>query len=232
MNFIKKIFEKKIDENVHFQFQKFSRGEFKNKAIIKAKQSKGIFTINTSYEFANEFARLISEKLSERKAKVTGAIISTEDLSEKLKFKEKKQFQGVKRYIIDTEMSGNEITWLLNEFPKAFFALSFEANGTSIKIKPKSPKSGKPGAIGEKTPKPDFCKLITNDKEIGTGFVFEKPDFKEAEFSHDFIIKEIIVPKGETDFAKIREMAKRKSKIIRKGSIDGKEIKSEIEFEA
>ena len=40
MNFIKKIFDKKIDNSVHLQFQKFSKGEFKDKALIEARDAK------------------------------------------------------------------------------------------------------------------------------------------------------------------------------------------------
>ena len=57
MNFIKKVFEKRADENVHLQFQKFSRGEFQNRALIKARRTGKKFTITTSAEFANEMVR-------------------------------------------------------------------------------------------------------------------------------------------------------------------------------
>lgn len=235
MNFIKKIIDGKVDEKVHMQFQKFSKGEFRNRALIKVKQSSGKLTINASSEFANDLVMAVAEKLGNNKAKVTGAIVSTSNLKDKLDFKEIKQFQGVKRYLIDKEMSGNEIIKLFEEFPRAFFALSFNAGDTILKIKPKAPKSGKPGSKGEDAPKPDFCKLITNDKEIGNSFVFEKPDFKEAIINHTFMIENIVIPnelKNEKDYAKIREMAKRKGKIIRKALIDGQETKKEIEFEA
>ena len=58
----------------------------------------------------------------------------------KIEFTDKKQFQGVKRYLIDKEMSGDEIVKVLDEFPKAFFALSFKTvdGSTEIKIKPKA----------------------------------------------------------------------------------------------
>ena len=39
MNFIKKAVENKVDDSVHLQFQKFSKGEFRNRAIIEAKKS-------------------------------------------------------------------------------------------------------------------------------------------------------------------------------------------------
>jgi len=232
MNFIKKIFQNKSDNLVHLQFQKFGRGEFRDKALINAKKSGGRYIISTTSEFANGFVRVTGEKLGSNKAKVTGAIISTSDLREKLDFKEIKQFQGVKKYIIDKEMTGDEILSLLEKFPKAFFALSFKCDkdSTVLKIKPKAPKSGKPGTKEKKT-KPGFCKITTTDKILAEDFVFEAPDFKKAEITHQFIINEIIKPEGETDYAKIRELAKRKGKIIREALVDGEKIRKEIGFE-
>ena len=230
MNFIKKIVDKKIDDLVHIQFQKFSRGEFKNRALISVKKSKDRYSISTGSEFANGLVRSVAKKLGEKKAQVTGAIVSTSDLKDKIQFKEIKQFQGVKRYLIDYEMSGEEITSLLDEFPKVFFALTFNADeNNTLKIKPKAPKSGKPGK-GDEEPKVDFCKIVTNDKEIGKNFIFEKDDFKNAFIKHDFVIEKIVMPEtNEKDFALIREMAKRQGKIIRYSDIDG--VKSTKEFE-
>ena len=234
MDFIKKIFDNQIDNSVHLQFQKFSRGEFKNRALIEAKNSNGKFTIKTSAEFANELVRDSAEKLGSQKTKITGAIISTADLKNELNFKNIKQFHGVKRYLIENEMSGNEILKLLNKFPKNFFALSFSAGENILKIKPKAPKSGKPGKETEEL-KIDFCSLKTFEPEIGKNFVFEKPDFKRAEIRHIFLIEKIEIPeelKNSKDFAKIREESKRAGKIIRIANIDGKEEKTEKEFSA
>jgi len=233
MNFIKKIFQDKSDESVHLQFQKFGKGEFKDRALINARKSSGKYTISTTAEFANEFVRVTAGKLGGNIVRVAGAIVSTNDLKGELDFKEIKQFQGVKRYIIDKEMDGDEIVALLEKFPKAFFALSFncDKDSTSLKIKPKAPKSGKPGKKGEK-PKPNFCRIITTDKMLAEDFVFEVSDFKKAEINHKFIINEIIKPEGETDYAKMRELAKRKGEIIREALIDGKEIRKKMDFEA
>lgn len=236
MNFIKKVFEEKIDNSVHLQFQKFGKGEFKDRALIKVKKSKEKYTISTSAEFANEFVKSIAEKLNNDKARtqVKGIIVSTNDL-QGLDYQNKKQFMGIKQYVIDKEMSGEEILNLLDKFQKAFFALSFNAGESLLKIKAKAPKSSKPSNKGGEKPKIDFCKLSTNDEKIAKDFVFEKPDFKSAEITHKFLINEIIVPdelKNEKDFSKVREMAKKKGKIIRKAVIDGKEIMSEREFVA
>ena len=91
MNFIKKIIDGNVDEAVHLQFQKFSRGEFRNRAVIHAKVSTGKYTINTSAEFGNELVRDVAEKLGDKKTKVTGGIITTSNLDGELKFKTKKK---------------------------------------------------------------------------------------------------------------------------------------------
>ena len=145
-------------------------------------------------------------------------------------------------------MSKNEIIQLCDILPNSFLGLSFSANGTDLKIKAKAPKSAKP-STGDKKPKPDFCKIKTADISLVKEIVFDFSDFKDsseslshknseflmfkrAEISYDFIIKDIIIPKNEKDPAKMREMAVRKGKIIRRALIDGKESVSESNFEA
>jgi hypothetical protein len=231
MNFIKKVFDNESGEEVHLQFQKFSRGEFTNRAMIKAKKVKNNYTIFTTAEFANELVRTVAEKLGNEKTHVTGAVISTLDLAKELEFRTKKQFMGIKQYGIDKEMTGNEIIALIKKLPKVFFALSFSGKGDVLKIKAKAPKSAKP-KTKEEVPKPDFCKLITTDEKIAKDFIWEKSDFKDALIIHDFIIKEIIVPKDEKDFAVAREKAKRKGVIVRRIEIDGVKKAEEKEFEA
>jgi len=235
MNFIKKVFDGESDEGTHLQFQKFSKGEFRNRAIIEAKKTGKGYSIKTSAEFANGLVKAIAKKLGAKKVRVTGAVVSTNDLTGELEFKNKKQFQGVKKYIIDKEMSGEEIVGLLDKFPKTFFALSFEVENDKLKIKPKAPKSGKPGSKGEEAPKADFCSLKTSDESLARSFIFEKPDFKYAKIAHTFLIEKIEIPeelKNNDDFARIREESKRVGKIIRKAVIDSVEMKKEVEFEA
>ncbi len=242
--FIKKIFEGAgtDDELVHLQFQKFSRGDFKNRAMILAKKLSNKFSINTTPEYANGFIRCLAEKLGETKAAVTGVIISTKDLTGELDFQDKKQFMGIKKYILEREMSGNEILSLCDKFPNSFVGLSFKTEDSELKVKPKAPKSAKPSTKGEGKPKIDFCKLKTTDEELVKKIIFDEElkmfNFKEVEIGHDFLINEIVVSdelKKEVgnDFEKIRKMAKRKGKIIRRFAIDsGEEIKKEIDFEA
>ena len=232
--FIKKIFDGKSDELVHSQFQKYSRGEFKDKAIIKIKSSKGKYSISTTAEYAKELVMSLAKKLGEKKTNVTGALISALDL-EGFEYKEKKLAIGVRKYIIDSEMTGNQILDLCNKLDKAFFALSFKTDDSDLKIKPKSPKSAKRSS-SKKEIKINFCKLKTSDENIVKNLIFDyEGDFKEAIVNHTFIINDIVISdelKNEKDFAKVRESAIRKGKIIRELSIDGETSTKEVEFEA
>ena len=241
-SFIKKIFEnKESDELVHSQFTKFSKGEFPDRAMIRAKNSKGNYTISTTSEYAKEIIISIAEKLADKPTQVTGAIISALDL-EGFEYDKKKMAIGVRKYMIyNKEMTGNEIIEFCNKIEKAFFGLSFSTENTILAIKPKSPKSTK-GAGNQKKEdakaKINFIKIKTTDKDlIKTLFLDDELEFKKIEIKHNFIIDNIIIPesemgssKEEIDFAKIRELAKRKGKIIRRVEVDGKEVVKEADF--
>ena len=230
--FIKKIFDGKTDNIVHVQFQKFSRGEFRDKAVVAYSKSKDKYSVSTTYEYANDLVRAAAEKLGDEKTKITGVIVSTRDLTGQVNFSGKKQFAGVKQYILDCDMSGKEIIDLLDKLPPAFFALSFKFGNSELKIKPKAPISGKPStkAADEQKPKSNFCKLSTNDKELLKSFVFDaeiSDSTKKAEIKHIFQITDIELPKGEADPVKMRELAIRKGKIVRILKIDEKETRKE-----
>jgi hypothetical protein len=238
--FIKKIFENKIDDWVHIQFQKFSRGEFNDRALIRAKNSSGKYTIDTTAEYARELVRMMGIKLGEGKTHVNGALISALDL-DGFKYESKSSAIGVRKYNIDREMTGTEIVNLCDSVNKAFIGLSFKVGDEELKIKPKSPKSAKGASSAKKEDadlKIDFCKVKTNDKSIYLNIIFDKDipeNWKKIEVRHNFLIQEIVIPpelKNEKDFAVIREKSLRKGKIIRTVNIDGKIIKKEIEFSA
>lgn len=235
-SFIKKIFDGKNDNFVHLQFQKFSKGEFRDKALITSNKIGGKFSIGTTYEYANELVRMLAEKLGNgEKVKVSGVVVSTRDLKEQLDFKNIKQFMGIKQYVIDGELSKEQILDIFNKFPTSFLGLSFSVKDSELKIKAKAPKSAKPSTSGDKAPAADFCKLKTSDIDLVKSIIFDIPNIesvKKVEIRHNFIISEIEVPKNEKDPAKMREMAIRKGKIVRRISIDGKDNMKEMKFEA
>jgi hypothetical protein len=235
-SFLKKIFEGQDlskDDLVHAQFQKFSKGEFNDKAGFILKRSKDKFALSTTPEYGNELVHALAEEIGSNKVGISGALITTIDLSEEYDFKEVKNALGVRKHFIEGEMSGEEIIALQEKFPKAFFALNFSTPTSEIKIKVKAPKT-KPSGKGESKPKIDFCKLKTTNEDIVKNIAFDidLDAVRKAEVIHDFIIEDIIKPKGETDFAKIRELAKRKGKIVRKITIDEVVEEKQSEFEA
>ena len=239
-SFIRKIFDDEMDESVHMQFQKFGKGEFKERALIVVKNSGGTYTISTGPEYARDLIMALGEKLGEGRTFVSGALISALDL-DGFEYKEKKSAIGVRKYIIESEMSGNQIVELCQKIPKAFFGLSFAFEDYDLKIKTKSPKSTK-GVSSQKKDndklKVDFCKLKTSDKKIVMDLAFDvEKDFKKIEISHEFIIEDIVISDEiksscGRDFALIREKVLRKGKVIRKVSVDGLKKVSEKEFEA
>ncbi len=229
-SFIKKIFDNNIDELVHLQFEKYGRGEYRNKAVIIAKKKKEGYSISTTSEFGGDLVRSMAEKLGNSKTNVTGVIISTRDLSGEIEFEDKKQFMGVKQYVINSEMSGTQIIGLCDKLSRAFFGLSFETADSELKIKPKAPKSAKPSTSTAEKIKADFCRLKTSDRKLAESLVFGVGDFKSIQIVHTFVINEIILPEGVDDPLKLREMAKRKGKIIRDITIDGRAMKEEMDF--
>jgi len=240
--FIDKIFSGKADELVHVQFQKFSRGEFKDRAMIIAKQmSSGKFSINTTPEYGNELVKCLGEKLGGEMTVVTGVVVSTRDLEGELDYENKKQFMGVKQYVINKEMSGSEILELCDKLSNSFIGLSFKVGDSELKIKPKAPKSAKPSSKGESGPKVDFCKLKTSDRSIVDSLLFDSElqrGWKKVEVSHDFLINEIVISdelkkEAGEDYSLIKEKALRRGRVVRRLKVDESiEVMKEREFEA
>ncbi len=234
MNFIKKIFENKIDEKVHNQFIKFGRGTFENKALIDISVTAKAIKIKTSPEFTNELVELLGNSI-EDKTHVKGIIFATKDLSPEspIEFKEIKSAMGIKKHIVDAELTKEQILELCEKFPLNSLSLSFSTDYGTLKVKEKAPKSAKPGK-GDSQPKADYCVFTTSDKDLLNDFAFDidKP-FKKAFIKHTYIIDELIIPEEyKNDFAQARIHSKRKGKVIREIEVDGENIKKEVNFEA
>ena len=229
--FIHKLCEGVSDELTHLQFEKYSRGLFKNKAIVQAKNSKGNYSFVTTSEYASEFVRACAEELGNSTANVEGVIISTKELPAHIKHSGISQFMGVKKYSIAGEFSGSQLISICDSVPRAFVALSFKTAESELKIKPKAPKSSKP-SNSEDGPKVDFCKLKTTNHEFAKKLFFDIGEFKTAEARHDFDIKDIEVPTDEKDPIKMREKAIRKGILVRKLTIDDKKEVKEFNFSA
>ncbi len=221
MNFLKRVSEGKIDEASHRQFVRFGKGEYGRRALLGLWKTKNI-KIKGSFEFANDFV-LFAAGLNNINFK--GDIWSKEELE---------GFSGQKKagkwvYKVNN-FTSSQVKSLADKV--YYFLLNAEQEGIKLKIKEKLPKPGKSeGKIDDK-----FCQMELDEKYYKSAkddFFWDLPDGKKINVEHKFIINEIVMPKAsEKDFAKIREMAKRKGRIIRTANVDGKEVKSEKDFEA
>ena len=230
--FIHKLSSGAGDSLSHLHFEKYSCGTFKDKAIVQCKFAKGIYSISTTSEYANEIVRFLGEELGSGSAAAEGVIISTKPLPPDIKYEGISQFMGVKKYAIRGTFTGNQIISVCDSVPRAFIALSFKTPSTELKIKPKAPKSAKPGSDSKNAPKVDFCKLKTTNAALVKSLFFDVGDFKQAEAKHNFEIISIDVPADEKDPVKMRERAIRKGKLIRILTVDGTQHRKEFPLSA
>ena len=230
-NFLRKISEKNFDESVHYEFIKYSKGEFNERYLIEAKRGKNNWTIKTSAEFANFLVSMCLEKAPE-KIEVKGILISTFDLTQDavFKVKEVKKYMGIQKTIVDGEVERDKLKEFMEKYPRVFYALSFETADATLKIKQKPPKSPKPSSKGSADLKADFCTLKTKDENVVKDLIFDVPEFKEVKIHHNLKIDKIEIPKDVEDPKKMRELAKRGGRIERVVDADGKEIRKDMEF--
>lgn len=227
--FVKKIWQNEVDDSVRSQFMRFSRGTFGNKFVTNISRN-GKCKVTSTFELANNLVCFLFSLVP--KAKVSGVLLCKANPEPILKSlgiatptrKKSALFQSE----IDGELSREQISKIAEE---AYFMLfSCEADGILLKMKPKLPQPSKSGSekVNDK-----FCTLeadIRYFEKIKEEFAFDAADFKKARISHDIEIREIILPKDKKDFEKIRLLAKRKGKMIRKITADGKESINEKDF--
>ncbi len=230
--FTHKIVDGKMDNLVHLQFLKYSKGLYEQKALVQGKKTKDAWSIGTSAEYANELVRAVAEEVGSDKTLVSGKIITTRDLQKELPTATMTQFAGVKRYELAQEITGKEIISLCDQLPNAFFGISFKSKQTELKVKAKAPKSKGPSEDDADVPKADFCKIKTTNKDLASSLLVGAETAKEFSIQHKYNITEIIPPKGETDPAKMRELAVRKGTLTRMVTTEGKTTQKDYPFSA
>jgi len=229
--FIKDIFSGKYsEEEVHNEFIKFSRGEFKSKYLINAKKQKDRWIIKTGPEFVNAIVKLCLDKAPDM-VKMTGVIVSTMPVQANF-IKGMKQFMGIKQFKVDGEINKKEIIDMIAKNPRVFYALSFVTPSCELKIKAKAPKSAKPSTASEKESLPEFCSLKTTDKDVINELFFDNPNFEEIKIRHTLKITDVVYPKEFMSMKPevVREQSKRKGVLVRNVEIDGQTKTSQAEF--
>lgn len=233
-SFIKKIFEKEIDEQTHSQFVRFGRGKYTKRAVALLYNSAKT-KLKGTYEYANDFVVLACEL--EEEYKVSGIALSKAKISE---FMSKNSIKGnceEKKgglYFQNNLEEQNIKSSLLKQLVELsyFSLLDLEGKESSLKIKKKLPK---PGKSAEAKVDDSFCVLETDAKnfsKIKEAFFWDVPEFKKVKAEHTYEIKDMVLPVGEKDFEKIRIMTKRKGTLTRNLEIDKNTQEKKIDFEA
>jgi len=230
-NIFKKIAEGINDFEVHSEFIKFSKGTFENRYLIECKKQKKMFSLKTSAEFSNYLVRNCLKKIN-GEVSIKGIIISTFPLNLDFPVEKIKKYMGIQQSVINTNVQASKILEIVEKYPRVFFGLSFSGEDFTLKIKEKAPKSGKPSSKGEDAPRADFCYLKTKDYSIVEDLLFDCKHSDEVRISHTIKIEDIILPKDEKDPVQIRELARRKGKIIRKINFDNQEAVKEYKLDA
>ena len=230
--FIKSVWEGKGEE-AHPYFVRFGKGRYENRAVLNLQKTTKI-KLRGSFEWANDFVEMVSEFGG---GKVSGEVLSKEDISDFFRKNNLKGNSEAKKgglFYKNNLPEQNLSMDVLKELVEVSYVTLLDITGVGfvVKVKKKLPKPGKSkeGKIDSK-----FCQLEADLRywpAIKEAFML--PECKKAKMSHEFIIEEIIIPEEskEEDFAKIREVAKRKGKIIRKVEADKKESREEKEFVA
>ncbi|MEK6820446.1 MAG: hypothetical protein AABX71_01925 [Nanoarchaeota archaeon] len=217
--FVKKIFQNKLDEQVHSQFVRFGKGVYGKRAVLSLHKT-GKIKLRGSFEYANDFVLLVAELAD---VKFSGIIFSRE----KLNLEGEKKKAGLFVYEV-SDLSGEKIREI--EEKTYSMLLDGESSDISLKMKKKLPKPGK-GGEGKVDDK--FCILEADLKcwqKIRDAFFWDVPECKKIRVEHTYIITDLIFDKNEKDFELMRINARRKGKLVRKIEADGKIFEKEMEM--
>ena len=127
---IKKIFDGNFDDEIHNQFVKFSRGEFKDKYLIDAKKQASKWAVKTGPEFVNHFVLQGLKSLNGEIA-VKGIIVSTLDLKDEIKFdidKVSSRFSSSQRSKVFTVLSFDHNASSNRQIHSSYFAVLIYQN--------------------------------------------------------------------------------------------------------
>lgn len=208
MCFIKKIFEGKVDDSTHRQFVRFGKGDFEGRAAANFRKNGGKVKIGASYEYANDIVEITSKL---KNIKFSGIVLSKEQLP----------FEGRKKGELNAYNFNGNSQDILKILDKTYFVL-VDAEDDEIKLKMEK-NLPKPSKSGEAKIDIKFCQLEISEKywpAVKDCLFWDFPDIKKGSVSHCYMITEIVAPKNEKDFEKMRVLAKRKGKIFRKIEAD------------
>lgn len=222
MSFMKDLCEGKKDEYIHKQFVRFGKGNYK-RFLMNIKKGKNL-NVKTSFDFSNDLFKLIVYNCKED-LEVKGKIIANYDFEKEVDAQEFSKRGKLYTAVIKGTYSPKVLQEWFEKFQMNYILLGLKGGDFKLTCKGSLPKPG--GAL-----KDNFCSAKLPLKFLDEfNFDFDQ-DFKQAKIVHELDIQEIIIPEElKNDFAKARDGALRKGKLIRVIDLDGNEVKKEYPLE-
>ncbi len=228
VNFLKKVVEKKITEDVHHAFSRYSIGEFKKEQFV-VKVGKKDWKIEAGFEHLNFLHLFLSEHLTGT-VHVEGVIETVRSISEildslQIGFSSDKRFgKPGEKYSISEDIPAPSYKKLVTTLSTEYLLFGVTFSDGLMKVKGKStPKLGSP------TEKFVTIKLpLALTKAFSEEYLFDVPTgFKECIVQHTYIIDKIDVDEKllAKDATAARKQATRAGTITRTIMVDGSEIK-------
>jgi len=227
MNFVKQIFEGKANDSIHHKFVRYGKGEYE-RLLFEVTKTKKNLKVKSSFDFANDFVKIISENIKEN-MEVKGKIIVNRDFEKELEemgievsdFKKRGKLYTAE---LNTTLTPEKLKEIYSKYNENFLLLNIKSKDFILKTKGALPKPG--GKIAD-----NFCSA-TLPLDFVDEFAWDVKDFTKLKIKHILNITEIVIPEEfKNDPAKARIEAKRKGKIIRFLDIDEKEEQKEVDFE-
>jgi len=226
MNYIKEIFLGKPVDYMHGMFARYGRGTFEG-PLLTVKNGPSI-KAEGSVHYANILGQVIAES-TQQEFSVSGAIHAKREIKVPLKTGKETKKGDIHSVEVKDNMHSDGLKMVYGDYRDAYVLLELSAGKWRLKCKKKPPKPG--GSLDAK-----FCSA-TLDKtaldEVMEEILFDVRDrnFREAEIRHEIVIEELVgPPELKKDPAKFRTQAKRRGRISRRVTVDGRKTETTQEF--
>jgi len=226
MNHIKDIFLGKPVDYIHSQYTRYGKGTFNGPALA-IKNGKTI-KADGSVHYANILGGIIAES-SQEDINASGSIFAKREIKIPVETSGKKTKGDLHSLNVKGTLPADALKMIYSDYPDANILLELSAGGWKLKCKKKPPRPG--GGLDTK-----FCSAILENTaldKVMDEILFDAKDknFKEAEIKHQITIEELVsTPELKKDPARFRLEAKRKGRIKRTVTIDGKTTETTKEF--
>lgn len=226
MHYIKEIFLGKPVDYIHSQYTRYGKGTFDGPALTLKKGST--LKAEGSIHYVNILGSIIAET-GPQEFEVDGVITAKRELKVPIEARKKPSKGRVHTVEIKGSAPADALKMIYGDYPDAYILLELNAGSWKLKCKKKPPRPG--GGLDIK-----FCSAIMETSALDRVmdevlFDVKDKNFKEAVIKHKITIDELVGSEElKKDSARFRLEAKRKGKIKRTVTIDGKTTETTHDF--